>query len=95
MNDLDPHLEILMQDFVRLCPDDAPLEQDDWAGLQEICGFIHKQDIQCTAATFGEYLLHQGVSPHKATVITAQYDRCLQQLTAGDQRPHAQGPVAP
>ena len=32
MENLDPHLEILLQDFVRLCSEETAPEQEDWTG---------------------------------------------------------------
>jgi hypothetical protein len=80
MTQIDPHLGILLQDFVRLCPDDAPLAPDDWNGLHEICAFIHGQGIQCEPSTFQEFLIQHGSSEHKATAVSQRYGQCLHQL---------------
>jgi len=86
VNDLDPHLKILLEDFVRLCPEDAPLEQDDWSGLYEICLFVHEQNIACTASTIQEYLVEQGCPARKATFLSHQYGHFLHILKLRDQR---------
>ena len=86
MDDLDPHLKILLADFVRLCPEDAPLEQDDWTGLYEICLFIHEQDILCPASSIREYLLQQGCSPRKATFVGHRFGHFIHILKLHDQR---------
>jgi hypothetical protein len=86
MDNRDPHLAILLEDFVRLCPGDAPLEQEDWAGLYEICWFIHEEAIPCTASSLREYLLEHGCSPRKATFVGHQVGHFLHILTLRDQR---------
>ena len=86
MDDLDHPLKILLKDFVRLCPEDAPLEQDDWAGLYEICLFVHEQKITCPASTIRTYLVEQGCSERKAIFLSRQYGHFLQLLTLRDQR---------
>ena len=65
MDDLDPPLKILLKDFVRLCPEAAPLEHDDSAGLYEICLFVHEQKIICSASTIEAYLVEKGCSPRR------------------------------
>jgi hypothetical protein len=89
MDDLDPHLNILLKDFIRLCPDDAPLEQDDWTGLYEICLFVHTQGIQCTASAIGEFLLRHGCSSRKTTFVSHQYRHFLNILRLHDERTHS------
>ncbi len=86
MDPLDPHLKILLEDLVRLCPEDAPLEQDDWSGLFEICLFVHEQEITCPASTIREYLVEQGCSARKATVLSHQFGHFLHILKLRDQR---------
>jgi hypothetical protein len=86
MDDLDPHLKILLNDFARLCPEDAPLEQDDWTGLYEISLFVHEQAIRCPASSIGEYLIQQGCSPSKAIFVGHQYGHFLHILKLRDQR---------
>jgi hypothetical protein len=89
MDQIDPHLEILLQEFVRLCPEDIPLEPDNWTGLHEICVFIHEHAIQCSASTFRDVLIHHGCSEHKATAVSRHYRQCLHQLKGGDHGPQA------
>ena len=86
MDQVDPHLEILLQEFVRLCPEDAPLEQDHWAWLYEICLFVHEQDIVCPALAIRQYFVQHGCSQRKATFLSHQYGHFLQILTLRDQR---------
>jgi hypothetical protein len=86
MDDLDPHLTILLTDFVRLCPGDAPLEEEDWAGLYELCLFVHEQAIPCTASSFREYLLQHGCSARKATFLGQQFGHFSNILSLRDQR---------
>jgi hypothetical protein len=86
MDNLDPHLAILLEDFVRLCPGDAPLEEVDWTGLYEICLFIHDQTIPCTPSSLREYLLGQGCSERKATILGYQAGHFLHILRLHDQR---------
>ncbi len=80
MEQVDAHLKILLQDFVRLCPEDTPLEGDDWAGLHEICVFIHEQEIQCAPSTFRDFLIQHGCSENKATAVSQYYSHYLHQL---------------
>ena len=88
MDQVDPHLEILLQDFVRLCPEDAPLESDDWTGLQEICVFIQDQGIQFAPSTFRQFLIQHGCSENKATAVSHHYNQRLHALKlAGDAPP--------
>ena|SRR5688500_19015494 len=89
MDQIDPHLEILLQEFVRLCPEDIPLEPGDWTGLHEICVFIHEQAIQCSASTFQDVLIHHGCSEQKATAVSRLFSQCLHQLKSGDHGPRA------
>jgi hypothetical protein len=89
MDQIDPHLEILLQDFVRLCPEDAPLEPDNWTGLHEICVFIYEQDIQFAPSTFQDFLIHHGCSENKATSVSRQYSQCLQALKLAGDGPQA------
>ena len=86
MDDLDPHLTILLKDFVRLCPGGAPLEEEDWAGLYELCVFVHEQAIPCTASSFTEYLLQHDCSARKATFLGHQVGHFLHLLRLRDQR---------
>jgi hypothetical protein len=86
MDNLDPHFTILLEDFVRLCPGDAAIEQEDWAGLYEICLFMHEQTIPHTASSLREYLLKHGCSPRKATFVAHQVGHFLHILTLRDQR---------
>ena len=86
MDDLDPHLTILLKDFVRLCPGRAPLEEEDWAGLYELCVFVHEQAIPCTASSFTEYLLQHDCSARKATFLGHQVGHFLHLLRLHDQR---------
>ncbi len=86
MDDLDPHLTILLQDFVRLCPEDAPLEPDDWTGLYEISLFVHEQGIRCTASMIRDYLIRHGCSLRKATFLSHQYGHFLHLLKLRDER---------
>ena len=86
MDDLDPHLTILLQDFVRLCPGEAPLEEEDWTGLYEICLFVHEQAIPCMASSFMEYLLEHGCSTRKARFLGQQFGHFSNLLSLRDQR---------
>ena len=91
MDELDPHLKILLADFGRLCPDDAPLEQDHWNGLYEITLFVHEQGIRCPASMMREYMIHHGCSPRKAAYLSHQYGQFLHILRLRDERTHAAG----
>ena len=86
MDNLDPHLTILLEDFVRLCPGDAPLEEEDWTGLYEICLFVHEQAIPCTPSSLREYLLEHGCSARKATYLGHQFGHFFHILTLRDRR---------
>ena len=86
MDDRDPHLTILLKDFMRLSPGDAPLEEEDWAGLYELCLFVHEQAIPCTASSFREYLFQHGCSARKATFLGQQFGHFSNILSLRDQR---------
>jgi hypothetical protein len=70
MEQIDPHLEILLQEFVRLSPEDAPLEQDTWTGLYEICLFAYEQEMMPPAWTIRDYFVTHGCSLRKATFLS-------------------------
>ena len=89
MDHLDPHLEILLHEFVRLCPEDAALEQDNWTGLYEICLFVHELEVMPPAWTIRDYLVTHGCSLRKATFVSHQYGHFLHLLKLRDQRKHA------
>jgi hypothetical protein len=89
MEEMDPYLVILLQDFARLCPDDTAPRQDDWTALNEIALFVHEERIHCTGSDIREHLLQQGVTPSKATICGEQYDRFLQALQRHDRRSKA------
>ena len=86
MDHLDPHLEILLHEFVRLCPEDAALEQDNWTGLYEICLFVHELEVMPPAWTIRDYLVTHGCSLRKATFVSHQYGHFLHLLKLRDQR---------
>ena len=86
MDHLDPHLAILLEDFVRLCLGDAPLEEADWTGLYEISLFVHEQAIPCTPPALLEYLLEHGCSARKATYLGHQFGHFFHLLKLRDQR---------
>jgi hypothetical protein len=86
MDNLDPHLTILLDDFVRLSPGEAPLEDEDWTGLYEICLFIHEQAIPCTGSSFRDYLFHHGCSARKATFLGQQARHFANILKLRDRR---------
>ena len=92
MDDLDPHLAILLRDFVRLCPENAPLEPDDWTGLYEMCVFIHEHSIPFAPSSFWEFLIQHGCSANKATAMSQQYSQCLHELKLTDDGPQASVP---
>ena len=89
MDHLDPHLEILLHEFVRLCPEDAALEQDNWTGLYEICLFVHELEVMPPAWTIRDYLVTHGCSLRKATFVSHQYGHFLHLLKLRDQRKNA------
>jgi len=89
MDHLDPHLEVLLHEFVRLCPEDAPLEQDHWRGLYEICLFVHEQEVMPPAWTIRDYLVTNGCSLRKATLLSHQYGHLLNILKLRDERKNA------
>ena len=86
MEQVDPHLEILLEEFVRVCPEDAPLEQDHWKGLYEICLFVHEQELMPPAWTIRDYFVTHGCSLRKATFLSHQYGHFLNILKLRDQR---------
>ena len=92
MNPIDPHLEILLQDSVRLCPEDVPLKPDDWTGLQEISVFVHEQGIECAASTLRDYLLEHGCSAGKATAVSQHYPQRLHLLKMRSDGPQGASP---
>ena len=89
MEEMDPYLVILLQDFARLCPDDTAPRQDDWTALNEIALFVHEERIHCTGSDIREHLLQQGVTSSKATICGEQYDRSRRSrgMTDGARRP--------
>ena len=89
MDHINPHLEILLQEFVRLCPEDAALEQDHWTGLYEICLFVHEQEVMPPVWTIRDYFVTHGCSLRKATFLSHQYGHFLHILKLKDQRKQA------
>lgn len=87
MTTVDPHLTILLDDFVRLCPGDAPLEEEDWTGLYEICLFLHDQAIPYTASSLRGYLLEW--------MLSAQGDVCCSPGRPFSSYPHIARPTEP
>ena len=85
MNQLDPHLEILLQEFMRVCPETG-LKQDDWRGLYEICLFAQEHDVAPPARTLREYLCRHGCSLQKATFLSNQYGHLINILKLKDER---------
>ena len=45
MENLDPHLEILLQDFVRLCSEDTAPKEDHEVALNEIALFVYEERL--------------------------------------------------
>ena len=80
MDQIDPHLEILLQDFVRLCLENPPLDPGDWTGLHEICVFIHEHGITFASSTFRDFLIHHGCSEHTAMSMSHRYSQCRHEL---------------
>jgi hypothetical protein len=90
MESLDPHLEILLQDFVRLCSEDTVPGEDCGAALHEIALFVHDERLHCSGSDIRDYLLEQGYPVSRSTFFGEQYDRLLQGLqrdTRRSQRP--------
>ena len=82
---MDPYLEILLHEFRRVCPE-APLKQDDWKGLYEICLYAHARDVAPPASTFRDYLVTQGCSLQKASFLSHHYGHLINILKLWDQR---------
>jgi len=87
MDQLDPHLEILLQEFTRVCPE-AGLKQEDWRALYEICLFAQEHDIAPPARTLRDYLFSHGCSLPKATFLSNQYGHLVNILNLRDERQH-------
>jgi hypothetical protein len=85
MDHLDPHLEILLHEFTRVCPESA-LKQEDWAGLYEICLYAHEQDVAPPASSIKDYLITHRCSLQKATFLSHQYGHLINILKLRDQR---------
>ena len=86
MENMDPHLEILLQDFIRLCPEDTAPGQDGGAAFNEIALFVHDERLHCSGSDIRQYLLQQGYSGSRATFFGEQYDRLLQGLQQDTRR---------
>lgn len=93
MENMDPHLEILLQDFVRLYPENTAPGQDHGAAINEIARFVNKERIDCMGSDIRDHLFQQGYTPSKATFLGDQYDRVLQALQRHDRR--SQAPAQP
>jgi hypothetical protein len=85
MDQLDPHLEILLQEFTRVCPETG-LKQEDWRGLYEICLFAQEHDVAPTDRTIRDYLVSHGCSLQKATFLSNQYGHLINILKLRDER---------
>ena len=80
MENLDPHLEILLQAFVRCCSDDTALGEDHGVALSEIARFVQDERLHCTGSDIRDYVLEQGYPVSRATFFGEEYDRLLQGL---------------
>ena len=89
MENLDPHLEILLQDFARLCSDDTAPGEDHEAALNEIALFVHDERLHCAGSDIRDYLLQEGYLPSMATFLGEQYDGFFQALQRHDRRSEA------
>lgn len=86
MENLDPHLEILLQDFVRLSSEDTAPAENHGAALHEIALFVHDERLHCTGSGIRDYLLEQGYPVSRATFFGEEYDRLLQGLQQDTRR---------
>ena len=85
MDQLDPHLEILLHEFTRVCPEGA-LQQNGWRGLYEICLYAYGQDVAPSPRAIRDYLMTHGCSLQKATFLSHQYGHFIKILRLRDQR---------
>ena len=93
MANLDPHLAILLQDFVRVCSEGTTPSHDHGAALNEIALFVHDERLHCAGSDIREYLLQHGYSGNRVTFLCEQYDRMLQALHRHDR--WSETPAAP
>ena len=80
MENIDPHLEILLQNFVRLCSDDTASGEEHGAALHEIALFVHDEHLHYAGSDMRDYLLQKGHPASRAALFGEQYDRSLQGL---------------
>jgi hypothetical protein len=93
MEDLDPHLEILLQDFARLCSEDTAPDEDYRTALHEIALFVHDERLHCSGSDIRDYLLEQGYPVSRATFFGEEYDPLLQRLQRDN--PRSERPARP